>query len=80
MRVGETAGLTKVSQSDASVLVATEPLWASLFGLLLLGESLDPQGVFGGGLVVAACVVSSLEPATVRGVLPFLPQARPAED
>ena len=67
-------------RSDASVIVATEPLWASLFGLLLLGESLDQRGLVGGALVVAACVVSSLEPSTVRSVLPFLPVARSAED
>ena len=53
------------------MIVATEPLWASLFGLLLLGESLDQRSVVGGALVVAACVVSSLEPSTVRAVLPF---------
>lgn len=73
VRVGETKGLTRVPQSAASVIVATEPLWASAFGLLLLGEGLDPQCVVGGALVVAACVVSGLEPAAVRAALPFLP-------
>ena len=65
--------LAQVPQSAASVIVATEPLWASAFGLLLLGEGLDPQCVVGGALVVAACVVSGLEPAAVRAALPFLP-------
>ena len=62
------------------MIVATEPLWASLFGLLLLGESLDQRSFVGGALVVAACVVSSLQPSAVRAVLPFLPVAGSAED
>ena len=62
------------------MIVATEPLWASLFGLLLLGENLDQRSFVGGALVVAACVVSSLDPSAVRAVLPFLPVAGSAED
>ncbi len=80
VKVAEFLRVSTTPRSDASVIVATEPLWASLFGLLLLGESLDQRSFVGGALVVAACVVSSLEPSAVRAVLPFLPVAGSAED
>ena len=70
VRVGESTGLQRVRQSDAAVIIATEPLWAAVFGLVLLGEDLGPSSVLGGALVVAACMISSAKPEAVRSLLP----------
>lgn len=68
-RLGETTALGKVSSSEASVLLATEPLWAALFGALLLGESLGWNDGAGGALIVGACIVNAATPQQVRDVL-----------
>ena len=65
-RVGETTGLGKVSSSEASVLLATEPLWAAVFAGLFLGESMGPNAIIGGALIVAACLTTSLKPQTIQ--------------
>ena len=62
-RFGETTALGKVSSSQASVLLATEPLWAALFAALLLGEGLGLNGAAGGALIVGACVVNAADAA-----------------
>ncbi|KAL7534438.1 hypothetical protein ACHAXR_005867 [Thalassiosira sp. AJA248-18] len=67
-RVGETTGLGKVSSSEASVLLATEPLWAALFAGLFLGESMGPQAILGGALIVAACLTTSVKPQTLQNL------------
>eukprot|EP00559_Dactyliosolen_fragilissimus_P009396 CAMPEP_0184860438 /NCGR_PEP_ID=MMETSP0580-20130426/5326_1 /TAXON_ID=1118495 /ORGANISM="Dactyliosolen fragilissimus" /LENGTH=294 /DNA_ID=CAMNT_0027357555 /DNA_START=446 /DNA_END=1327 /DNA_ORIENTATION=- len=61
-RVGETLALGKLSSSEASVLLATEPLWAALFANFLIGERLDLWDGFGGALIVIACVATAIEP------------------
>jgi len=66
-RLGETTALGKVSSAEASVLLASEPLFAALFAAGLLGESLGSNDAFGGGLIVAACVANSASPEQVRG-------------
>jgi drug/metabolite transporter (DMT)-like permease len=73
VRVGETAALGRVDASSASVIVATEPLWAAAFGVLLLHESLGTPDVIGGALMILACCVSTADPEAVRRALPFLP-------
>jgi len=67
-RVGETTGLGKVSSSEASVLLATEPLWAAVFAGLFLGEEMGPQAILGGALIVAACLTTSLKPQTLQNL------------
>lgn len=74
VRVAETYGLSRVAQADAAVIIATEPLWASVFGLLLLNEGLGLTDAIGGALVICACLVSSTDPEAVRTVLPMLPR------
>lgn len=68
-RIGETSALGKVGADEASVLVATEPLWAAAFGCLVLGEVMDAHEYVGGALVVAACLVSTRSPEQVRAWL-----------
>jgi len=67
-RVGETTGLGKVSSSEASVLLATEPLWAAVFAGLFLGESMGPQAILGGALIVAACLMTSVKPQVLQNL------------
>ena len=59
----------QVDAPSTSVIVATEPLWATAFGVLLLGEVLQPNELIGGALVVAAPLVSLLEPTQLRQLL-----------
>jgi drug/metabolite transporter (DMT)-like permease len=74
-RVGETRALGKVSASDASLIVSTEPLWATAFGVLLLGEVLSRTEVLGGLLVVVAPIVSSASPEAVFEIFGWSPPA-----
>mmetsp|Transcript_21524 Transcript_21524/g.46769 ORF Transcript_21524/g.46769 Transcript_21524/m.46769 type:complete len:511 (-) Transcript_21524:300-1832(-) len=67
-RVGETTGLGKVSSSEASVLLATEPLWAAVFAGLFLGEEMGPQAIIGGALIIAACLITSVKPQTLQNL------------
>lgn len=69
-RIGETSALGAMGADEASVLVATEPLWAAVFGCLLLGEEMGAHAKLGGALVVIACLVSTRSPEQVRKLLP----------
>mmetsp|Transcript_30279 Transcript_30279/g.54828 ORF Transcript_30279/g.54828 Transcript_30279/m.54828 type:complete len:503 (+) Transcript_30279:129-1637(+) len=72
-RVGETTGLGKVSSSEASVLLSTEPLWAAVFAGLFLGESMGPNAILGGALIVAACLATTLKPQTIQNLFSEAP-------
>ena len=65
-RVGETLALGKLSSSEASVLLATEPLWAAVFATFLIGEELSIWDGAGGTLIVIACVATAIDPAWLR--------------
>ena len=68
-RVGETLALGKLSSSEASVLLATEPLWAALFANFLIHESLGVSDAVGGFIIVVSCVVTAIEPGWLRDKL-----------
>ncbi|CAB9523861.1 EamA-like transporter family [Seminavis robusta] len=68
-RVGETLALGKLSSSEASVLLATEPLWAALFANFLIGEKLSLWDGVGGAIIVASCVATALDPTWLRELL-----------
>lgn len=51
-----------VSADKAAVIYAMEPVFAALFGWLLLSESLSVQAGIGGGMVVVAVILSELKP------------------
>lgn len=68
-RVAETTALGKVSSSEASVLLATEPLWAAAFGALLVGESVGAADAAGGVLICLACACAAADANSVRGAL-----------
>jgi drug/metabolite transporter (DMT)-like permease len=59
----QTRALSKLSATDSSVIVATEPLWAAGFAALLLGERVGIDKAVGGGLILAGCLANSLLPA-----------------
>lgn len=71
-RVGETVALGSVSAADAAVVVATEPLWAALFGVVLCDEVLQGSDILGGALLVSACLASSMPSDEVVRWLPWL--------
>ena len=52
--------LKTASATDAAITFSTEPVWASLFGLALLNEQLEPSIYVGGAIVLLACLVGSL--------------------
>lgn len=65
-RFVETTALGKVTSAEASVILATEPLWAALFAALWLGESFGINDYVGGALIVAACLANSLKPEDLK--------------
>ncbi|WP_269533446.1 DMT family transporter [Chitinimonas sp. BJYL2] len=52
-----------VSADKAAVIYAMEPVFAALFGWVLLSESLTIRAGLGGALVVVAVILSELKPA-----------------
>jgi len=68
-RVVETTSLGKVSSAEASVILATEPLWAALFAALLLNDSFGINDYVGGALIVLACLANTLKPSDFSQIL-----------
>mmetsp|Transcript_19316 Transcript_19316/g.42894 ORF Transcript_19316/g.42894 Transcript_19316/m.42894 type:complete len:428 (-) Transcript_19316:37-1320(-) len=62
-RVIETTALGKVTSAEASVILATEPLFAALFSAWLLTENFGLNDYLGGTLIVAACFATALKPS-----------------
>ena len=52
-------GQRTVPAAEAQVLLAAEPLWTALLGVLLLGETCSPAGWAGGAVIVAAVATAS---------------------
>jgi drug/metabolite transporter (DMT)-like permease len=65
----EIFALGQVPPGEASVILATEPLWAAAFASLLLGESMGWNDYAGGFLIVAACVVSGAQATEIHKFL-----------
>jgi drug/metabolite transporter (DMT)-like permease len=68
-RFVETSSLGKVASAEASVILATEPLWAALFAALWLSESFGVNDYVGGALIVLACLANTLKPEDFSGIL-----------
>jgi len=64
----EGLALQKVSATEAALAFASEPVWASLFGAWLLHETLNINSYVGGGIILCACLVSSLGDPEVESV------------
>lgn len=65
----ETSSLGRVASAEASIILATEPLWAALFAALWLSESFGANDYIGGALIVAACLANALKPANFSMLL-----------
>jgi len=55
-----------VSASRTAVICATEPLFAALAAFLIFNESLSSPAMGGGGIILGAIVVSSIDGDTVK--------------
>ena len=62
----EISVLSRVPSSEASVILATEPLWASLFAALLFSENFGASDYVGGFLMISACLVNTLKPSDFK--------------
>ena len=71
----ELSALGRMPPSEASVILASEPLWAALFAALLFHGGFGLTDWFGGLLIVAACVVNA-----TLGPENFCPRRRPKSD
>jgi drug/metabolite transporter (DMT)-like permease len=59
--VVEIAALGRVPPAEASVLLASEPIWAAIFAAVMIGNtSLEINDYIGGSCIVAACLVNAL--------------------
>lgn len=56
----EGTALQKASATDASIAFSSEPVWASMFGYLLLGERLGTNAYVGGTIIMMACLLGAL--------------------
>lgn len=65
----QTAGQRVVPASEAAIIYATQPLWASLFAAAVLGESFGGRGIAGGLLILVGVVLAGRRPPAV-GVAP----------
>lgn len=63
----EITALGRVPSSEASVILATEPLWASLFAAILFHEQFGTSDYIGGLLMISACLVNTLRPTDILG-------------
>lgn len=69
-RFVETSALGKVSSAEASVILATEPLWAALFAALWLSDNaFGLNDYVGGALIVLACLANTLQPKDFKMLL-----------
>lgn len=55
----EGIALQTASATDAAIAFASEPVWASGFGFLLLHEKLGTNSYIGGAIIMMACLVGS---------------------
>lgn len=65
----EITALGRVPSSEASVILATEPLWASLFAAILLKEQFGLNDYIGGALMISACLVNTLQPSFFHDIV-----------
>jgi len=62
-------GQQKVGPTEANLVYTAQPLFSALFAAALLGETMSPQALVGGAIVVSALLIS-LAPEQQPGVEP----------
>jgi drug/metabolite transporter (DMT)-like permease len=60
---GENIAMKKLSAAESTVIYSTEPLWGTAFAAVALGEHIGVETMVGAGLILSACLWSSLGPA-----------------
>jgi drug/metabolite transporter (DMT)-like permease len=63
----------ETTPTRAVIIFTIEPVWASLFAFMILGEQLDTLGILGAGLIIAGVLVSQLSdnvPILGRSIIP----------
>lgn len=71
-RFVETTALGKMKSAEASVILATEPLWAAVFAALWLKSEFGANDYIGGALIVGACLATSLQKDDFNGFFQLL--------
>lgn len=61
----QTLGQKWVTAPQAAVLYTMEPMWAALFSWIFLGETLGVAGKIGGGMILAAALLTQWPGATL---------------
>ena len=56
----EGLALQTATATDAALIFSTEPLWAGLFGFVLLNETLGRNDYVGGAIILLACLIGSV--------------------
>ena len=52
---------TKVKSTDIAIILAGEPIFATVYAALILGESVSVQDMFGGLLVIISCLAAEVD-------------------
>lgn len=63
----ESLAVKKLAASEVAIVYTTEPLWGTLSAAFILGEVMSPNTIFGGMLIVCACLLSQRN-AEIRGI------------
>lgn len=72
----EITALGRVPSAEASVILATEPLWASLFAAVLFNQHFGASDYIGGLLMISACLVNTLKPSAFKDFVSLNHQER----
>jgi drug/metabolite transporter (DMT)-like permease len=62
--------LRRIGAQRAGIVGTTEPLWAALIGLALLGETFAPVQAVGGLVVLAGVIVAETARTSDTGITP----------
>jgi len=58
----ETWAMEKVDGTEAGIIFASEPVWATVFASFVLGESFGAKEMGGGACILLACLLTQLKP------------------
>jgi len=56
----ETWAMEKVDGTEAGIIFASEPVWATAFASVVLGESFGAQELAGAACILLACLLTQL--------------------
>lgn len=57
----ETWAMERVDSTEAGIIFASEPVWATMFASVVLGESFGLKEGLGGALIVLACLLTQVK-------------------